>query len=84
VRYIGFLAQEVEKAAKECSFEFPGLDVPENESEVYSMRYVDFIMPLVKAVQELDAKSETQRVQIHEQRQLIQELLKRIEKLESK
>jgi hypothetical protein len=69
VRYIGFLAQEVEKAAKECSFEFPGLDVPENESEVYSMRYVDFIMPLVKAVQELDAKSETQRVQIHEQRQ---------------
>lgn len=51
-RQIGFLAQDVEKAAKECGFEFPGIDVPSNEKEFYKLRYTDFIMPLVKAVQE--------------------------------
>jgi hypothetical protein len=51
-RFIGFLAQDVEVAAKECGFDFPGIDVPKNENEVYSLRYGDFIMPVVKAVQE--------------------------------
>lgn len=52
---IGFVAQEVEKAAKESGFNFPGIDVPRNEQEVYTLRYVDFIMPMVKAIQELSA-----------------------------
>src|SRR6185503_5399557 len=49
---IGFLAQDVEQAAIESGFNFPGIDVPRNESEVYTLRYVDFIMPIVKSVQE--------------------------------
>lgn len=53
---IGFLAQDVEKAAKESGFNFPGIDVPRNDKEVYSLRYVDFIMPMVKAIQELNLK----------------------------
>jgi FtsZ-binding cell division protein ZapB len=57
-RFIGFLAQDVEKAAQECNWNFPGIDVPRNEKEVYSLRYVDFIMPLVKSVQELNAQNE--------------------------
>jgi predicted RNase H-like nuclease (RuvC/YqgF family) len=57
-RFIGFLAQDVEKAAKECNWNFPGIDIPRNEKEVYSLRYVDFIMPLVKSVQELNAQNE--------------------------
>ncbi|OFX35717.1 MAG: hypothetical protein A2X08_12075 [Bacteroidetes bacterium GWA2_32_17] len=56
IRFIGFLAQDVEKAAKENGFEFPGIDIPKNDKEVYSLRYVDFIMPMVKAVQELNEK----------------------------
>ena len=51
-RFIGFIAQEVEQAALDSGFDFPGIDVPHNEKEVYSLRYSDFIMPLVKAVQE--------------------------------
>lgn len=51
-KFIGFLAQEVEQAALDCGFDFPGLDIPNNEKEVYSLRYTDFIMPLVKAIQE--------------------------------
>ncbi|MBK7222936.1 MAG: tail fiber domain-containing protein [Saprospiraceae bacterium] len=51
-RFIGFLAQDVEQAAKDCGFEFPGLDVPQTDKEVYALRYVDFIMPMVKSIQE--------------------------------
>ena len=51
-RFIGFIAQEVEQAAMESGFDFPGIDIPSNSNEVYSLRYTDFIMPLVKAVQE--------------------------------
>jgi trimeric autotransporter adhesin len=51
-KFIGFLAQDVEKAANECGFKFPGLDAPKNDKEVYSLRYVDFIMPMVKSIQE--------------------------------
>ncbi|MEO6130914.1 MAG: tail fiber domain-containing protein, partial [Saprospiraceae bacterium] len=53
---IGFLAQDVETAAKEAGFDFPGIDVPRNDKEVYTLRYVDFIMPIVKSVQELNNK----------------------------
>ncbi len=49
---IGFIAQDVEKAAKESGFNFPGIDVPRNNKEVYTLRYVDFIMPMVKGMQE--------------------------------
>jgi trimeric autotransporter adhesin len=56
-RMIGFLAQDVEKAANESGFDFPGIDVPRNDKEVYALRYGDFIMPLVKAVQELSKEN---------------------------
>jgi hypothetical protein len=49
---IGFLAQDVEKAATESGFDFPGIDVPKNDNEVYTLRYTDFIMPMVKGMQE--------------------------------
>jgi len=51
-RYIGFIAQDVEQAANDCGFAFPGIDVPKNEKEAYTLRYVDFIMPMVKSIQE--------------------------------
>lgn len=52
IRYAGFIAQEVEKAAMQSGFSFTGIDIPKNDKETYALRYVDFIMPLVKAVQE--------------------------------
>lgn len=52
VRRTGFIAQEVETAAKEAGYNFSGLSSPENEKEYYSLSYESFVVPLVKAVQE--------------------------------
>lgn len=48
----GFLAQEVEKAAKELGYEFSGVDKPKNENDHYGLRYGQFVTPLVKGMQE--------------------------------
>ena len=52
IRQSGFIAQEVEEAAKEMDFDFSGIDIPENENDHYGLRYAQFVVPLVKAVQE--------------------------------
>ncbi len=57
-RTTGFLAQEVAAAAKAEGFEFSGVDTPQNEQDFYGLRYAEFTVPLVKAVQELSAKNE--------------------------
>ena len=54
----GFIAQEVEVAATESGYDFSGVDKPQNEGDPYGLRYADFVVPLVKAVQELDRKVE--------------------------
>ncbi|MBK9017372.1 MAG: hypothetical protein IPM82_26805 [Saprospiraceae bacterium] len=48
----GFIAQEVEAAAKELGYDFSGVDRPQNEDGLYGLRYAEFVVPLVKAVQE--------------------------------
>lgn len=73
----GFIAQEVEDAAKRIGFEFSGVDAPKNEHDIYGLRYAEFVVPLVKAVQE-------QQVIIEELQKKNEELLRRIEKLETK
>ena len=70
ITYTGFLAQEVEQAAREVNYNFSGVIAPANENTPYSLRYAQFVVPLVKAMQE--------------QQQLIEELRKRIEELEKK
>jgi hypothetical protein len=67
--YTGFVAQDVEKAAKELGYDFSGVDAARNEKDLYGLRYAEFVVPLVKAVQELSKEND--------------ELVRRIEKLES-
>jgi len=50
--FSGFAAQEVEQAAKDAGYEFSGVDKPKNANDFYGLRYADFVVPLVKAVQE--------------------------------
>jgi hypothetical protein len=52
VRFSGFVAQEVEEAAKASGYAFSGVDKPQNENDFYGLRYAEFVVPLVKAVQE--------------------------------
>ena len=57
ITYTGFIAQDVEKAAKELNYNFSGVDIPKNDKDVYGLRYAEFVVPLVKAVQELSVEN---------------------------
>jgi uncharacterized delta-60 repeat protein len=67
VRYTGFVAQEVEQAAKKLGYDFSGVDVPKEKEGYYGLRYAEFVVPLVKAVQE-------QQKQIEELKELVSKL----------
>ncbi len=80
--YTGFVAQDVERAAKDLGFTFSGVDAPKNEHDLYGLRYAEFVVPLVQAVQELsqqnekmksdyDAKIETLQKQLNDLKTLL-------------
>jgi len=52
----GFIAQEVEKTMQEIGYNFNGVHHPESEIDNYGMSYELIVVPLVKAVQELNLK----------------------------
>ncbi len=60
----GFLAQEVERAAKEINYDFSGVSAPKGNAKLYSLAYAEFVVPLVKAVQEQQTIIEKQQQQI--------------------
>ena len=49
----GFIAQDVEASAKKIGYDFDGVDAAKNDKDLYGLRYSEFVVPLVKAVQEL-------------------------------
>ena len=71
----GFVAQDVETAAQGVGYDFSGVDV--DEKGIYNLRYSEFVVPLVKAVQELSEQNDRLRDQIDE-------LKVRLEALENK
>jgi hypothetical protein len=75
--HTGFVAQEVEKAAKELNYDFSGVDAPKNSKDFYGLRYAEFVVPLVKAVQELNEKNTA----LEEKNAQLEERLKRIEEI---
>ena len=76
IRKSGFLAQEVEHAAQESGYEFSGVQSPEGDTELYSLTYAEFVVPLVKAVQE-------QHVQIQNLEEINQTQQSKISHLEA-
>lgn len=81
--YTGFSAQDVEKTAKEIGYDFSGVDVPKNDNDLYKLRYADFVVPLVKAVQELSNRNDSLQTFINKQEQQITTLQSRLDKLEA-
>lgn len=69
--YNGFVAQDVEKAAKNLDYNFSGVDIPKNSNDLYGLRYAEFVVPLVKAVQELSAKNDELQKQIDELKAIV-------------
>lgn len=84
IRMSGFIAQEVEKASTEIGYDFNGVDKPETADGLYGLRYSEFVVPLVKAVQEqqqqiTDLKNTNQELQ-----SVIQELRKANQVIENR
>ena len=77
IKYSGFLAQEVERAAKDSGYDFSGVTAPKNAKDLYSLSYEQFVVPLVKAVQE-------QQVVIDSLKRHNDELEARLKAIESK
>lgn len=75
--YTGFIAQEVEAAAQKAGYQFSGVHHPENDHDPYSIAYAQFVVPLVKAVQE-------QQDMIEEQRKMIEQLMQEVERLKNR
>jgi autotransporter adhesin len=54
INFTGLIAQEVEAAAKKINYDFSGVD---KTGAIWGLRYSDFVMPLIKAVQELSTEN---------------------------
>lgn len=67
--HTGFIGQQVERLSAELGYDFSGIDKPKSANDYYGLRYAEFVVPLVKAVQE--------------QQQIIKELQSEILQLKS-
>ncbi len=73
----GFIAQEVEAAATQIGYDFNGVDKPQSEYDHYGLRYAEFVVPLVKGMQE-------QQIEIEKLKKQNDLLMKRLEALEKR
>ncbi|HVG16688.1 MAG TPA: T9SS type A sorting domain-containing protein, partial [Chitinophagaceae bacterium] len=81
IKYTGFVAQEVEEAAKKLDYDFSGVDAPKNDEDVYGIRYSAFVVPLVKSVQEQQKQIEDQNKKLEQQEMRINQLTQLVDKL---
>ncbi|MFN3939629.1 MAG: tail fiber domain-containing protein, partial [Chitinophagales bacterium] len=77
IQWTGFIAQDVEAAAKKINYDFSGVD---NSGEIMGLRYSEFVVPLVKAVQELSRENEKLKMENEEFENRITKLEKYISK----
>ncbi len=85
----GFLAQDVEKICTDLGYNFDGLHIPDanNPTDNYGIAYSQFIMPIVKAVQEQQVIIETQKTELEQLKSELEkykQLEERIKALEQK
>jgi len=81
--YTGFVAQDVEKAAKELQYDFSGVDAAKSDKDLYALRYADFVVPLVKAVQELSKRNDEKDEVINSLKSEIRNLKSEMSELKS-
>lgn len=62
----GFIAQEVEATAESLGYNFSGVDAPKSVNDHYGLRYAEFVVPLVKAVQEQQEMIEKLKAEVAE------------------
>ncbi len=79
----GFIAQEVEAAAKSIDYDFYGVNAPTNNDDHYSLSYASFTVPLVKAVQELSQENQNLKSTLILQSQLLEQFKNELEALKA-
>lgn len=84
IRYSGFLAQDVEKAANSVGYQdFSGIVKPEVNGGKYALRYAEFVVPLVGAVQEQQTVIEQQSEELTILKEENMALATRLDQLEN-
>jgi hypothetical protein len=84
--YSGLIAQDVELLLNEMNLQFSGLVKPKNDSDFYSIRYAEFVIPLINAIQEQQSQIEklsTENEILKNEIKKIQQLEERLKKIES-
>ncbi|MBK8845006.1 MAG: tail fiber domain-containing protein [Bacteroidetes bacterium] len=72
IQFSGFIAQEVAAAAHKTNYDFSGVDTT---GKLMGLRYSEFVVPLVKATQELDENLKNAIVDLkHENEKIITDL----------
>lgn len=72
IRFSGLIAQEVEKAAADAQYDFSGIDKPANAHTPYGLRYAEFVVPLIKSMQEMKGLIEQQQKEIDLLRKMVE------------
>jgi trimeric autotransporter adhesin len=80
---LGFIAQQVEETLNKAGVTNNGI-ISKDDAGMYSVRYNDFIAPIVRATQELNDKVERLLQQNELQQQTIDQLNKKLESQEKK
>ena len=82
-RHTGFLAQDVEKITKQLRYQFDGLHAPENANDYYSLAYSQFIMPIVKSIQQQQSEIQELKLALNAKQDELRTLNERIARLEN-
>ena len=71
IQFTGFLAQDVDRAAQSIGYDFSGVD---KSGKIMGLRYSDFVVPIVKSVQELSKMIDEKDAKMDELQRQIDEL----------
>jgi trimeric autotransporter adhesin len=77
IQQTGFIAQQVEQAAKELNYNFNGVQAPMHGKGIYSLQYSSFVVPIVKAIQEQDERIVKLEEELVELKQQLKALLEK-------
>ncbi len=77
----GFLAQDVEKAAKEVGYDFEGVRQEEG-GKYYTIGYTLFVMPLVQAVKELNVEISSLKAELQESKTAHKQLAAQVQEMQ--
>jgi len=78
----GFIAQEVEQAAQGAGYDFSGVQQAKDDLGMYSVSYAQFVVPLVKATQELNEKNNELKAENQALKQKVEAQQQKLETLQ--